>query len=66
MMFKIQHRPGNKHSNADSLSRRDYEKSSCTLATTDVDNCTECQNQKGEWEEFLTEVDNVVDLGMSV
>ena len=66
MIFKIQHRPGNKHSNADSLSRRDYEKSSCTLATTDVDNCTECQNQKGEWEEFLTEVDNVVDLGMSV
>ena len=64
--FEIQHRPGNKHSNADSLSRRDYEKSSCTHATTDVDNCTECQNQKREWGEFLTEVDNVVDLGMSV
>ena len=64
--FEIQHRPGIKRSNADSLSRRDYEKSSCTHATTDVDNCTECQNQKREWEEFLTEVDNVVDLGMSV
>ena len=64
--FEIQHRPGNKHNNADSLSRRDYEKSGCTHATTDVDNCTECQNQNTEWEEFLTEVDNVVDLGMSV
>ena len=64
--FEIQHRPGNKHSNADSLSRRDYEKSSCTHASTDVDNCTECQNQKREWEEFLTEVDNVVNLEMSV
>ena len=31
--FDIQHRPGNKHSNADSLLRRDYEKSSCTHAT---------------------------------
>ena len=64
--FEIQHRPGNKHSNADSLSRRDYEKSSCTHASTDVDNCTECQNQKRECEEFLIEVDNVVDLEMSV
>ena len=64
--FDIQHRPGNKHSNADSLSRRDYEKSSCAHATTDADKCTECQSQKKEWEDFFNEVDNVVDLGVPV
>ena len=52
--FDIQHRPGNKHSNADSLSRRDYEKSSCTHATTYADKCTECQSQKKEWEDCFS------------
>ena len=64
--FEIQHRPGSKHNNADSLSRKDYEKNNCDHIFDGDENCPECKNRKEEWEEFITEVDNVVDLGVLV
>lgn len=64
--FEIQHRPGSKHNNADSLSRKDYEKNNCDHIFDGDENCPECKNRKEEWEEFYTEVDNVVDLGVLV
>lgn len=62
--FTIEHRPGAKHQNADSLSRKDYEKRSCDHTSEETDSCPECQTK--DWEEFFIEVDNVVDLGVPV
>ena len=59
--FTIEHRPGAKHQNADSLSRKDYEKRSCDHTAEETDDCPKCQTK--DWEEFFIEVDNVVDLG---
>ena len=59
--FEIQHRLGLKHQNTDSLSRK-YEKKD----TQDNDNCSECNTISEDWEDFLDEVDNVVDLQVSV
>ena len=62
--FTIEHRPGAKHQNADSLSRKDYEKRSCDHTAEETNDCPECQTK--DWEEFFIEVDNVVDLGVPV
>ena len=59
--FEIQHRPGRKHQNADSLSRK-YEKKD----TQDNDNCSGYNITNEGWEDFLDEADNVVDLGVPV
>ena len=62
--FKIQHRPGSKHN--DSPSRKDYKKNYCDHTFDGDENCPECKNRKEEWEEFHSEVDNVVELGVLV
>ena len=63
--FEIQHRPGQKHQNADGLSRK-YEKHSCDHNTEDGDVCSECRDTSGDWVDFYDEVDNVIDLGVPV
>ena len=63
--FDIQHRPGRSHQNADSMSRKDYEDSVCThQSTEELNQCSDCQQTKEDWQEFMDEVDTVVDLGM--
>ena len=63
--FEIQHRPGQKHQNADGLSRK-YEKHSCDHDTEDGDVCSECRDTSEDWVDFYDEVDNVIDLGVPV
>ena len=41
-------------------------KNNCYHIFDGDENCPECKNRKEEWEEFYTEVDNVVDLGVLV
>jgi hypothetical protein len=63
--FQIQHREGRKHTNADSMSRRDYESTFChEHRDTDVmpTECDECQKLLDEWMDFKVEVDNVTHL----
>lgn len=62
--FDIEHRPGTKHQNADSLSRRDYVQHTCDHPVEDKNNCPNCLENKEEWHDFLMDVDNVVDLGI--
>ena len=64
--FDIEHRPGVKHQNADSLSRKDFEQTNCDHARKDSETCLDCIETSREWEQFLQEVDDVVDLGQSV
>ena len=64
--FDIEHRPGVKHQNADSLSRKDFEQTNCDHAREDSETCLDCIETSREWEQFLQEVDDVVDLGQSV
>ena len=64
--FVIQHRAGTKHGNADGLSRKDYEESKCTHSAEENESCPVCQQDKKDWEQFFEEVDDVVDLGVTV
>ena len=63
--FDIVHRPGSKHGNADSLSRRDYDQNKCNHGEDDTTDCQVCPEIQTEWEQFNKEVDDVVDLGHS-
>ena len=63
--FDIQHRPGRNHQNADSMSRKDYEDSGCTHQNKEeIEQCPDCLQTKEEWQEFIDDIDTVVDLGM--
>ena len=63
--FDIQHRPGEKHKNADSLSRRDSENSVCEHQKNGLDSpdCLDCQSMLDEWSDFKKSVDTVENLG---
>lgn len=62
--FEIQHRAGNKHQNADFLSRIDENLEPCNHRTDDDQKqCKLCQKQTDEWKSFKTNVDDVGKLG---
>ena len=69
--FKIVHREGKKHANADSLSRR-YERddaSNCymprvTLEQLPCKGCKKCQKMMESWKQFHEEVDDVIPLAI--
>ena len=61
--MEIIHRSGNKHQNADSLSRRDYEQERCQHDKEDETNCNICKDIQATWEEFSAEIDDTTDLG---
>ena len=63
--FTIEHRQGTKHSNADSLSRRDYEENTCDHPEDD-NSCEQCMLTAKEWKQFQEDVDDVVDIGVPV
>ncbi|CAG2216203.1 unnamed protein product [Mytilus edulis] len=62
--FDIQHRPGVKHQNADSLSRREYDLSLCDHIKQGVRSpeCKNCISMDADWVDFKTDVDNVTNL----
>ena len=57
--FKIQHRPGKKHQNADSLSRKDFDQQNCHELNC---RCEKCIQQQQEWSKFDQDIDTVTDL----
>ncbi|CAG2191492.1 unnamed protein product [Mytilus edulis] len=63
-IFDIQHRPGVKHQNADSLSHREYDLSLCDHIKQGVRNpeCKNCKSMDADWVDFKTDVDNVTNL----
>ena len=61
--MEIIHRSGNKHQNADSLSRRDYEQERCQHNKEEEENCDICQNIKATWKEFSEGADDTTYLG---
>ena len=69
--FKIVHREGKKHANADSLSRR-YERddaSNCYMPRVKLEQlpckgCKKCQKMMESWKQFHEEVDDVIPLAI--
>lgn len=61
--MEIVHRSGNKHQNADSLSRRDYEQELCQHDKEFETDCDICRDIKDTWKEFTEETDDTTDLG---
>ena len=67
--FRIEHRSGAKHSNADGLSRIPAGPiCECYVAGQDVSTlpcggCKQCQGNRKQWETFETEVDDVLPIG---
>ena len=66
--FKIVHRPGNKHSNADALSRRGCQPDNCSCFVQNVPlnelpcgGCAYCSQRQRDWSTFQ-DVDDVVAL----
>ena len=69
--FKIVHRAGVKHTNADDLSRRpdNIEECNCFQAGADVSKlpcggCKYCERAQCQWERFLDDVDDVLPLAI--
>ena len=67
--FKIVHREGKKHGNADSLSRQytGAKPDECYLANVALEQlpcqgCKKCQKMKESWEQFHDEIDTVIPL----
>lgn len=62
--FKIQHRPGVKHVNADTLSRKPLETENChNLSSEEPDqNCKQCKEWNIQWSEFKDNIDDVQNL----
>ena len=61
--FEIQHRPGSKHQNADTLSRKDYDDPVCLHPPDQPEeNCSICKEINEQWNSFRTEVDDVTEL----
>ena len=65
----LEHREGKKHQNADSMSRRDYDKSMCPYYEGGVEpdslqcgGCELCKSLFNEWKDFQKRIDNVTDL----
>ena len=68
-VFKIVHRDGKKHGNADALSRVWCDRTTCDCYESDVPveslpcgGCLHCQKQEEQWKQFNTETDDVVPL----
>ena len=62
--FKIVHREGSKHQNADALSRKDGTPLCNHQKEGRLENqCDTCTQLKTEWSDFQADVDNVTDLG---
>ena len=68
-VFKIVHRDGKKHGNADALSRVWCDRTACDCYESDVPveslpcgACLHCQKQEEQWKQFNTETDDVVPL----
>ena len=47
------------------ITSEDWDCSECNITSEDWD-CSECNITSEDWEDFLDEVDNIVDLGVSV
>ena len=63
--FDIQHRPGRSHQNADSMSRKDYVETACAHENAEeIEQCLECLQTREDWQEFMDDIDTVVDLGV--
>ena len=67
--FKILHRDGKKHGNADAMSRVWCDPTACDCYTSDIPldklpcgGCTHCTNQADQWKLFDTEVDDIIPL----
>ena len=67
--FSISHRPGKKHGNADALSRPPDSSASCDkyesgmpLESLPCGGCSYCKRRQEEWEDFKTDVDDVVPI----
>ena len=62
--FEILHRPGLKHQNADSLSRKDGEKVLCCHQQEGKFNveCQSCKSMSEEWSNFKSDIDDVGNL----
>ena len=64
----LEHREGKKHQNADSMSRRDYDKSMCPYYegvepdSLQCGGCELCKSLFNEWKDFQKGIDNVTDL----
>ena len=64
--FDIEHRPGSRHKNADSLSRKDFEQDQCSHVPCHSQENQVCLDCEDDWQEFYDEVDDVTDLGSNV
>ena len=64
--FDIEHRPGSRHKNADSLSRKDFEQDQCGHVPYDSQENQVSLDCEDDWQEFYDEVDDVTDLGSNV
>ncbi|XP_056157718.1 uncharacterized protein LOC130132152 [Lampris incognitus] len=67
--FKIEHRPGVKHSNADALSRSPKPACDCYHAGESLDSlpcggCSYCHREHHHWARFSDDVDDVVPLAI--
>jgi hypothetical protein len=69
--MEIEHRPGNKHSNADGLSRIpdtlnpcDYYHAGTKVEMLPCGGCNYCQRAHIQWERFHEDVDNVIPLAL--
>ena len=61
--FTIQYRPGTKHINADTLSRKpSLTAESCQHLTDEDHNCIQCQEWKTQWSDFREKIDDVQNL----
>ena len=64
----VQHRPGTKHQNADSLSRKDGESPLCEHKNIGQINhdCSDCEMIIEEWSDFKKSVDDVENFSQSI
>jgi len=66
--YRIEHRPGKRHGNADALSRtppNECERSS-SISSLPCGGCSECKRKAEQWVVFDAEVDNVIPLAAKV
>ena len=64
--FKIVHRAGKRHDNADALSRQSYDEScTCEVSAADLPckGCDYCKRRSEEWRDFHETVNDVIPLG---